>query len=422
MNITRLIDIVMLGLHGVMVHKVRSLLTILGILFGVWSVIAMLAINAGLSQASQQALRQLGSNNIIINTVKPSNNEASKRSGWIAEFGLTKTDVMRLKTIPGVVKCATMHKTRKIANSDIPRVPSTIISVEPNYADVANIRLISGRFINDDDLKHRKTVAVITFSLAQKLFPCQDPLGKTLHLVDNTPNAFTVIGVIKHLPNALKSHASSTSGCVIIPHSTDIAVFSDVLISREQGANTRERVEVNQCILNMKDEDSVLKAAPVVRQILKQHHDVSDYTVVVPVEKIMLMKKDRQRWNFMFFIIASVSLLVGGIGIMNIMLASVTERTREIGVRRALGGKRKDIVIQFLVESVTLTAIGGLLGIAIGLLVPYLVKEFLHFPTVITNTTLVLPFIMAVVVGLISGLYPAIQAAKLDPIEALRHE
>ena len=421
-NLTRLIDIVMLGLHGVFVHKVRSLLTILGILFGVWSVIAMLAINAGLSKASQQALRKLGSNNIIVNATKPSNGEASKGGGWVAEYGLTKNDVKRLKSISGVQKCAIMHKTLKTANTDIPREAVTVISVEPNYADVANVKLTTGRFISQHDIEHRKNVVIITYTLAQRMFPCQDPIGKTLHLIDTKPNAFKVIGVMKYLPNALKDHATSTNQCVIIPRSTDLSVFGEYLISRDQGSETREKVEINQCILSMKDEDAVLKAAPVVRQMLKQHHDIPDYSVMVPVEKIMLMKKDRQRWNFMFFIIASVSLLVGGIGIMNIMLASVTERTREIGVRRALGGKRKDIVIQFLVESVTLTAIGGLLGIAIGMLVPYLVKEFLHFPTVITNTTLILPFIMAVIVGLVSGLYPAIQAAKLDPIEALRHE
>ena len=142
----------------------------------------------------------------------------------------------------------------------------------------------------------------------------------------------------------------------------------------------------------------------------------------MPLELIEQSRKQRFLWNVMFFTIASISLVVGGIGIMNIMLASVTERTREIGVRRALGAKRRDIVTQFLVESVTLTTVGGVLGILIGLLVPSLVSWVLKLTTIITLSTLALPLGMAVGVGLIAGLYPAMRAARLDPIVALRHE
>lgn len=419
----RLIDIICLGLHGVLVHKVRSLLTILGILFGVWSVIAMLAINAGLSKESQKALRKLGSNNIIINTVKPEVDKSNTSGGgWALKYGLTHKDVARLTQIPGVKNCAIMHKTVKEAAAGVVRESVNVIAVEPNYAQVANIDIVAGRFFTPADVTQQRNVVVLPFILAQRLFPCEDPIGKTFQLIDHRPKSFKVIGIMKSIPHALESYAGGNDGCVLMPTSTDIAQFGKMLFSREQGSEVREIVEVSQCILKMNSEDSVLAAAPVVRQILRQLHRQQDYQVRVPVEEIMLMKKDRERWNAMFFIIASVSLLVGGIGIMNIMLASVTERTREIGVRRALGAKRKDIVIQFLVESVTLTAIGGVLGIIIGMLVPELVSRFLGFATEITTATLILPFLMAVIVGLISGLYPAIQAAKLDPIEALRHE
>jgi putative ABC transport system permease protein len=172
----------------------------------------------------------------------------------------------------------------------------------------------------------------------------------------------------------------------------------------------------------MADEQAVIDGAGIARNLLARFHQSRDYEVTVPLELIEQRRKQLRLWNFMFVAIASVSLLVGGIGIMNIMLASVTERTREIGIRRALGAKRRDITTQFLVESVTLTTVGGLLGIAIGLLVPWAVEWLLHRTTIVTAYTLLLPFGMAVAVGLVSGLYPALRAARLDPIVALRHE
>ena len=192
---------------------------------------------------------------------------------------------------------------------------------------------------------------------------------------------------------------------------------------RTQGNWSAEKVEVSQIILQMTDEKAVVRAAPVIRSLLSRYHENTDYNITVPLELIEQQEKQAELWNFMFLAIASVSLLVGGIGIMNIMLASVTERTREIGIRRALGAKRRDITIQFLIESVTLTTLGGLGGIITGgLLVPWIVQNILEFRTIITPVTLLLPFFMAAIVGLISGLYPATRAAKLDPIVALRHE
>jgi putative ABC transport system permease protein len=172
----------------------------------------------------------------------------------------------------------------------------------------------------------------------------------------------------------------------------------------------------------MTDDRSVLNGANIARSLLARHHEEEDYEVTVPLELIEQRKKQQRLWNIMFLMIASISLVVGGIGIMNIMLASVTERTREIGVRRALGAKRRDIITQFLVESVTLTTVGGLVGIGIGMLVPWLVEATLALKTIVSPATLLLPLCMAIIVGLVAGLYPAMRAARLDPIVALRHE
>ncbi len=425
----RMADVVRLGLHGVVVHKVRSVLTILGILFGVWSVIAMLAINAGLSVESQRQLRNLGSTNIIIDSVKPavSGGGSSSASGTsrILSYGLTRADADRLRdNPPGVVESAVMHWTRRNADAGAKRQSISVFAVEAHYADVAGATVESGRFINDIDVIRHRPCCLITRELAAEMFPCQDPLDKTLYLSDRAAtHAFTVIGVLNQLPQALARQAGSGQRCAIIPLTTDLATFGEVMVYASQGSRDAERVAVSQCILRMRDEQAVLAAAPIVRELLERYHPgVRDYEVRVPVEEIELMKADRRRWNFMFVMIASVSLLVGGIGIMNIMLASVTERTREIGIRRALGAKRRHIVTQFLVESVTLTTIGGALGIAIGLLVPWIIRQALGFQTLTTTATLLVPFVMAVVVGLLSGLYPALRAARLDPVEALRHE
>jgi putative ABC transport system permease protein len=172
----------------------------------------------------------------------------------------------------------------------------------------------------------------------------------------------------------------------------------------------------------MADEQAVIDGATIARGLLERNHEERDYEVTVPLELIKQRQVQGRLWNIMFIGIASVSLLVGGIGIMNIMLASVTERTREIGVRRALGAKKRDVVVQFLVESVTLTTAGGVIGIIVGMLIPVGIELTLGLKTIVSPLTVVLPFVMAVGVGLASGLYPATRAAKLDPIVALRHE
>lgn len=424
-RIHKITDIVRLGLHGVVVHKARSALTILGILFGVWSVIAMLAINEGLREESQRALRELGSTNIIVDSVKPESDQAkaAQQQGGAFNYGLKRGDVARLKSnVPGVESCAIMHQTTKIASAGTRRFSVVVVGVEANYDEVAGATLSAGRFVSDADVLRRMPHAVIPQSLARRLFGYRNPIGETLYLTDINPKPFIVIGMLRELPNALITHAGQSGDCVLIPITTEQAQFGEMTFFQNQGNQTFERVEVSQCILRFADEHQVVRGAQVVRQLLERFHEERDYTVRVPAEQIRLMEADRKRWNFMFVMIASVSLLVGGIGIMNIMLASVTERTREIGVRRALGAKKGDIITQFLVESVTLTAIGGLLGIIIGLAVPWAIEQVLEFQTLVTPMTLILPFMMAVLVGLLSGLYPATRAAKLDPINALRHE
>ena len=420
--IHKIADITVLGLHSLLVHLGRSALTALGIVFAIWSVIAMLAINEGFSFEAQQSLRELGSDNIIIKSRKPPNVEAkaSGASRGALSYGITRADVRRLRSnIPNVQLCVTAHRTMQRGYCLGRQMTVTVIATEPTFARVARTNMVAGRFLSAADLLRTKPHCVITQGLARRMFAYADPLGKTLRL---GTEPFVVIGILSQLPSTLAGEEGETGNHVIIPRSTGHKRFGDFSVMSGVGSMTAELVEVSHVILQMTDDQAVLDGARIARSLLARYHDDEDYALTVPLELIEQSRKQRFLWNVMFFTIASISLVVGGIGIMNIMLASVTERTREIGVRRALGAKRRDIVTQFLVESVTLTTVGGVLGILIGLLVPSLVSWVLKLTTIITLSTLALPLGMAVGVGLIAGLYPAMRAARLDPIVALRHE
>ena len=418
----KILDNLSLGLHSLSVHKVRSALTAMGILFGVWSVIAMLAINEGASYESQLALRQLGSDNIIIESVKPpqDGSKATAQQWGALSYGLSLTDVVRLRdNLPGVRRCVSVHRTLKNAYVRGKNLAASVIATEPEFARVARIDLQEGRFLSHTDMLRRKPHCVVTASLARRLFGYKDPIGRIVRLGGEP---FLIVGVLARLPRTLSGKAGEVGNDVIIPLTASRSRFGQFTVMGGPGSLVLEKVQVSQVILQMKNESAVVEGAAIARHLLDRFHDKQDYHITVPLELIEQRKKQLRLWNFMFLAIASVSLLVGGIGIMNIMLAGVTERTREIGIRRALGAKRRDITTQFLIESVTLTTVGGLLGIGIGLLVPWAVERVLQFTTIISGATLLLPFLMAVIVGLISGLYPALRAARLDPIEALRHE
>ncbi len=417
----KITDIVMLGIRSLTLHIVRSILTAMGIFFGVWSVIAMLAINEGASWESQQALRKMGSDNLLIKSIKPPQESATDGRPSALNYGLTDQDVRRLADLPGVGRMVTAHRTLKHAMRGTKRIAVEILGTHPSYIDLARLKLTKGDFLKPINLIRTHNVCVITESLARKLFAYENPIGQTLRVGNE---CFRVKGVVVESAEGMRSGQEEIARYVIyMPATTEKKRFGTQTFISVGGQWQAEMVEVSQIILQMSDEQAVLSGANIARSLLARTHTKSeDYEIIVPLELIEQRKKQRRLWNIMFFAIASISLLVGGIGIMNIMLASVTERTREIGVRRALGAKRRDITIQFLVESVTLTTVGGILGIVLGMLVPLVVEKVLDLKTIVSAEALIIPFAMAITVGLASGLYPAIRAARLDPIEALRHE
>ncbi|MCE5278919.1 MAG: ABC transporter permease [Planctomycetaceae bacterium] len=416
-------DIAMLGLHSLSVHVVRSILTALGIIIGVCSVVIMLAANAGAAHKAAMTLRALGSNNIIINTIKLPDQTAggsSRERNQINAYGLLRSDVPRLSgSVPGITRCVVARVSLRDTHVRGQNLTVAAVGTEPEYLDVARLNILAGRFITELDKQEHKAHCVVTASLAERMFAFENPLGKVLTL-DGEP--FVVVGVMDRLPPSLAGRADEAGNNVIIPLTADQDRFGDVSIRVTGLSRTIEKVELSQIIMQMENEQSVIEGSAVARGLLAAFHDSGDYDLVVPLELIAQQKQQMHLWNMMSVVIAAVSLVVGGIGIMNIMLASVTERTREIGVRRALGAKKRDIIAQFLIEAVMLTTVGGLIGIAIGRFAPLIIERWIDFTAIVTPATLVVPFMMAVLVGLVSGLYPALRAANLNPIEALRHE
>jgi putative ABC transport system permease protein len=422
-------DILSLAMRNLKRHPGRSALTALGIIFGVFSVIAMLSIHAGASYQAQLLLRELGSDNIIINARKIAGGtaKASEERAYVLFYGLKFDDVKRLETVPGLKRLVEAHTSQMTAYANGKELAVEVIATEPAYKDVARIEMLAGRFFAQADQNRKR--CVITYPLARRLFGPYDPTregGNKLWLYGDT---LTVIGVLKKLPLAMRSGVRNPEHVLLMPLAAHRSCYSLYTTVMMPGTFKREMAEVNQVIMQMEDEKAVEHAAPLVRRLLGLYHGEQDYAVEVPQELIEQQKAQAWLWKVTYAIIAAVSLLVGGIGIMNIMLASVTERTREIGIRRALGAKRRDIIAQFLTEAVALTIVGGALGVGLGFLAPRLVEQALPpgpgghpFKAIISFATMMVPFIMAVVVGLVSGLYPARRAAMLDPIEALRHE
>jgi putative ABC transport system permease protein len=235
-------------------------------------------------------------------------------------------------------------------------------------------------------------------------------------------NRFVVIGVFEYLGRASGAMGPSYDEAVFVPMSTSRAWFGDLRMKRSGGAMEITQVELHEIKLRVTDPDLVIDTARVIRQMLGDSHAQRDYSITVPLELLRQAEEQHRIWSIVLASIAGISLLVGGIGIMNVMLATVTERTREIGIRRALGAKRRNIVSQFLVETLVLSCCGGLLGVALGMLIPTIVERFAEMKTLVRPEHPMMAFSISALTGVVFGLYPAWRAASMDPVEALRHE
>jgi len=430
----RLKRTIKLGLKSLWMHKLRSILTALGIIFGVSSVIAMLAIGEGASQEAQAKIARLGSQNIIIKTIKPPQDQTASGAGTqMLDYGLTYDDAERLHySIPNVQVIV----PSRIISQDVwyrnKKVSTEIIGTVPWYPESTPVNVLTGRFISTMDNQYMQGVCVIDEEVADRLFVLDYPLHQDIKIGSDY---YRVVGVVsKHSAVASEENkvsdtqlkntqGGSNVGNIYIPLTTARVRFGEIKVQfgGSTGANV-EKVELQEIIIKVGSVERVLPTRGIVEAVLNRFHKKEDYQIIVPLELLRQAKALARIFNIVLGSIAAISLLVGGIGIMNIMLATVSERTREIGIRRALGAKKRDIIMQFLSETLLLTFSGGILGIILGSAIPFFVTYFGKQPTDITPSALILAFGISAIIGITFGIYPAYRAANMDPIESLRHE
>jgi len=424
---------VKLGIKSLWMHRLRSTLTTLGIIFGVCSVIAMLAIGEGGSREAQKAIKQLGSTNLIVETVRPLEEQVDTGSReTVRKYGLTYVDAESIRnTLPDVQVVVPIREIDQEARYLNRKVAIKIVGTIPWYTEISPVRLMRGRFLSSIDLQRRLAVCVIDDQIAQKLFVFDDPLGLDVRIHGSY---YRVVGIVSPAASGAMTgtfgteaatttqSSSSVVGNIYIPLTTAKCRFTELTATFTGGSENLQKVELQKIIVKVDSAEQVLPTRSILDALLDRLHEKQDYNIVVPLELLRQAARTRRIFSIVLGSIAAISLLVGGIGIMNIMLATVSERTREIGIRRALGAKKRDIIVQFLSETLLLTLAGGILGIILGSFIPFLVTYFGRMPTVITGGSLVLAFGISATVGITFGLYPAYRAANMDPIESLRHE
>jgi putative ABC transport system permease protein len=387
----------------------------------------MLAIGEGASHEAQEQIRRLGSQNIILESIKPPDGEgsAAEARSMVVDYGLTTRDIQQIRqTVPGVsVVVPSRIVSENIWNLDR-SADGQVLGVLPIYPEMRNRKVLSGRFFSDLELKERLPVCVLNATIAAKLFPLSTPTGKSVRVKGFY---YKVLGVIEDEGlrvggDSKPSPGSNSLAQIMIPYTTLTDQYGETVFRYRSGGFEAEKVEFHEAIVRVEDVAQVETRANAIRHLLATNHKKEDWRITVPVELLRQAERTKRIFSIVLGSIAAISLLVGGIGIMNIMLASVTERTREIGIRRALGARQADIVVQFLIETVLLSGAGGVLGVILGVSIPIAVEHFAGVTTVVKIWSPALAFLISVITGIAFGIYPARRAARMNPVEALRHE
>ena len=405
-----------MAMAAIRAHKMRAFLTILGVLIGVTTVIAMVSIITGLNKSMAQQIESMGSNSIWVTKTKidiqfggPSEEERNREP-------ITFEDAVAVRELcPSVEAVSPQNwgpgpKTVKYKDNKVSQFE--LIGILPEYEVVNNNYAEEGRFFTDSDVNYRAMVAVLGWDVADALFPNLDPIGREISLAGRNfaPKKFAVIGVMEKRPSLL---GESQNNFVLLPHTTYKRLYPEekelLLVAKPKSPELMEQ------------------AIDEITQVMRLRRGVpadkpNDFAVSTQEDLMDIYRKITSAIYLVMVVISSIGLLVGGVGVMNIMLVSVTERTREIGIRKAIGARKKDILWQFLIEAMTLSGSGGVLGIIIGLLLGKLVGAVSPLPAAVSLFWIILGFSFAVSVGLIFGIYPAYRAAKLDPIVSLRYE
>ena len=406
-----------MGLTSLLVHKLRTGLTMLGMIFGVGSVVAMLAITEGAQKDIIASIDLLGVNNILIEAKEAVDRNELQTRRQISP-GLTFRDFRAIQeNVPGVAALTPRKRFKPL--KVLPKTPNeapVLIGVEPSYLEIQSLKIAEGRWFTDQENKDSAPVCVLGESAKVNLLGFEPAVGKYVKINDSW---LQVIGVL----GSQQGSDTEVEGLEVINRNNTVISPLNTVMRRFEDNNSYLKDEIDGVYIKVNDGVDSVETAGVVSAILNAtHKDAGDYTVVVPAGLLEQKRKTLSIFKIVMISIAGISLLVGGIGIMNIMLATVLERTREIGVRRAIGARQADIVRQFLTEAILISMLGGTMGVLFGLLLAWVIGAAAGYPTVVTTISIVVAFSVSVGIGLLFGIYPAMQAAKLDPIEAIRYE
>jgi putative ABC transport system permease protein len=396
--------LVRLGVRSLLLHKLRSSLSILGVVIGVAAVVAMSSVGEGARRESLEQIAGLGIDSVTARARPPVAGAAGP--------GLSLRDAESAgRVVPGVVAVAPIRETPLSVEAGGRTAEASVVGTTPSYQNASRLALASGRFLTDLDVEDRKRVAVLGASVARAVFPLGEPKGEPVRMGGDW---YEVVGVLegrataRGRPGPIRTR--DVNRCVFVP-----------LPALDRGKDARPD-GIDEVVLRLADADQVGPSAEVLKALLRRSTGGENFEVIVPREILRQRERTQRIFNVVTGAIAALSLLVGGIGIMNIMLASVAERTREVGVRRALGARKKDIAAQFLVESSLLTVAGGALGVGLGIAGAVVIHRFAGWPTAVAPLLLLLALAMALLVGVGFGFYPAFHASRLEPMEALRRE
>ena len=429
---------VQLGIKSLMLQKMRAGLAALGILIGTTTVIWLVAMGEGVSQRAQEQILELGARNVIVRTKVPNTGNDRDANSRVKTYGLLRLDYRRIvENIPNLRRAIPMRELRFELRMGNRTADAKLVGCVEDYLELNRLEIARGRWLTARDRGQK--VVVLADDTTKRLFPYENPIGQTIWVGSEF---YTVVGQTKPRTASAAIGGSLDSRDynldAYVPLETMRYRVGDLVMRRVGGEFQGEQVELSQITVEVGNIEEVDETAQIIESLLKKFHDQEDYAVVVPKELLRQAERTRAMFNVLLVVIAGISLLVGGIGIMNIMLATVTERTREIGIRRALGATRGHIISQFLTETIVLTAAGGLLGVLLGLSVGPIFRSARAGLTMLSPDLLppivqtlqpriapwsvVLSLLISLGVGVIFGVYPARQAAYMDPIEALRHE
>ncbi len=406
-----------LGLENVISHKLRSLLTMLGMIFGVAAVVSMLSIGAGAQRLMLTWIEQLGVRNLIVEAKEAVNDDSLQKVRQLSA-GLSLQDLRVIRANVAQISLASPRKRfspSKMLPKPTAQMP-VIYGVDPAYQQIENLGIVEGRFFGAAEDRSAAPVCVLGTEARDSLFGSKPALGKYVKVNDQW---FRVIGVAA--PQVTLT--TETPGLPQVDQNNLIYVPLYAALDRLEDTNSYLKDEIDGIYMRLQSGAESATVAGMVRGILDAaHRHAGDFNLIVPAELLAQQRRTQQLFEIVMVAIASISLLVGGIGIMNIMLASVLERTREIGIRRAVGARQSDIVRQFLIEATLISLAGGVIGILFGFGMSRLIALLAGWSTIVTTSSILLAFLVSVSVGLIFGTYPARKASRLDPVEAIRYE